>query len=313
MTSSTRTTAELPDLEIAETSHTPGPSVLSRSVVLIVVVLPFVATLTAVIGIWGVHALDLALLFAFILISGLGVTAGYHRLFTHKSFVANRPLKIGLAVAGSLAFQGDLLGWVANHRQHHRHPDREGDPHSPFRPDGSAWEKFRAFLHSHMGWLLTTGQRVDPATVSDLRRDPDLVVVSRLFPLWAALGLVAPFVIGFVVGGTLGAAVSAFVWAGLVRVFLVHHTTWSINSVCHAFGNQPFRTPDASRNVPLLSVFTLGESWHNAHHAFPTLARHGVDRGQIDVTGRCIWLWERLGWASDVRWPSAELLATRRL
>ena len=310
------TTMRTPDHE-QEIEHLdipdPRPSRLSRVMVLVIVVVPFIATLAAAVGFFGTGAFDLTLTVVFMAVSGLGITAGYHRLFTHKSFVANRPLKIGLVIAGSLAFQGDLMSWVANHRQHHRHPDRDGDPHSPLRPDGGAWGKACGLFHSHVGWLLTSGQRHDDRVVADLYADRDLRILAPLFPLWATLGLIAPFFIGLAVGGTFGAALSAFVWAGLVRVFLMHHITWSINSVCHAFGTRPFRTGDASRNVRLLSVFTLGESWHNAHHAFPTLARHGVDRGQIDPTGRLIWLWEKLGWATEVRWARPELLATRRV
>jgi len=316
------TTLTTPDLDRYEDDLTfvdgpdlPNPSVASRVVVLVVVVLPLVAALTAVIGIWGVDPFALGLMFALIAVSGLGVTAGYHRLFTHKSFVAKRPLKIALAVSAGFAFEGDLMSWVANHRQHHRFSDRERDPHSPFRPDGTTWDKVRGFWHSHAGWLLRQGQTSaeQERYVPDLLADRDLVVISRLFPLWATIGLVAPFVLGFAIGGTLGAGVTAFVWAGLVRVFLVHHVTWSINSVCHVFGKQPFRTNDASRNQALLSVVTFGEAWHNAHHAFPTLARHGVLRGQVDVTARLIWFWEKLGWATDVRWPRPELLDARRV
>lgn len=292
----------------------PKPSVASRAIVLGVVIVPFVAVLAAAYGIFGFSWLNLAMTATLIIVSGLGITAGYHRLFTHKSFVAKRPLKIALAFAGSLAFEGDVISWVANHRMHHRYSDREGDPHTPVRPNGTALERWNGFWHSHMGWLLGNGQTgaEQERYVPDLLKDRDLVVVSKWFPVIAIGGLVAPAIVAFAVVGTLGAAVSAFVWAGLVRVFVVHHVTWSINSVCHVFGKRPFRTNDASRNQPLLSVITMGEAWHNAHHAFPTMARHGVLKGQIDVTARAIWVWEKLGWATDVRWPREELLATRR-
>jgi stearoyl-CoA desaturase (delta-9 desaturase) len=283
---------------------------------------PLIAILLVVVGLWGRHVgvTDLALLVVLYLVSCLGISAGYHRLFTHRSFVAARALKISLAVAGAVAFEGSLMSWVANHRRHHRHSDEAGDPHSPLPSRGSDDDRagsqrvsLRGLFHAHVGWLYRREAAADePKFAADLLEDRDLRIVSRLFPLWALCGLVIPFVMGWTLAGTLTGALTALVWGGLVRIFLVHHVTWSINSICHTFGRRPFWTRDRSKNFAPLALLSLGESWHNSHHAFPTLARHGVDRWQLDVTAACIRIWERLGWVHGVRWPRAAQLARRR-
>jgi stearoyl-CoA desaturase (delta-9 desaturase) len=287
----------------------------------VIVVGPLVAILFVVIGLWGrqVGITDMALLVGLYVVSCLGITAGYHRLFTHRSFVAGRALKIGLAVAGAVAFEGSLMSWVSNHRRHHRHSDQAGDPHSPrsSRSDDESGGASRGtslpgLFHAHVGWLFRSGPADEQRFAADLLVDRDLRVVSRLFPLWALCGLAIPFFAGWAFTGTVTGAVTGLVWGGLIRIFLVHHITWSVNSVCHAFGRRPYRTRDRSKNFAPLALLSLGESWHNSHHAFPTLARHGVDRGQLDLTAACIRIWERLGWVHDVRWPRPGQLASRR-
>jgi stearoyl-CoA desaturase (delta-9 desaturase) len=288
----------------------------------LIVVGPLVAILLVVIGLWGrqVGVTDLALLAGLYVGSCLGVTAGYHRLFTHRSFVAGRALKISLAVAGAVAVEGSLMSWVSNHRRHHQYSDHVGDPHSPVSvadgepeaDDATPRTNLRGLLHAHVGWLFKSEPIDEQRYAADLLEDRDLRVVSRLFPLWALCGLAIPFFAGWVFTGTVTGAVTALVWGGLVRIFLVHHVTWSVNSVCHAFGRRPFHTRDRSKNFAPLALLSFGESWHNSHHAFPTLARHGVDRWQLDITAACIRMWERLGWAHDVRWPRPAQLARRR-
>jgi stearoyl-CoA desaturase (delta-9 desaturase) len=288
-----------------------GP--LQLVVTAVVMVVPFVGAVLAVSGLVGerVAWFDLALLVVGYVVTVLGVTAGYHRLFTHRSFVARRPLKIGLAVLGSFALQGSLASWVTTHRRHHRHADRPGDPHSPVSPvPRSQW---RGLVHAHVGWLFRAPERARRRDAADLLLDRDLRVVSGLFPLFAALTLAVPFLAGWAVAGTVRGALTALLWGGLVRIFLAHHVTWSINSVCHVFGRREFRTTDQSRNVAALALLSFGESWHNAHHAFPSLARHGVDRHQIDLTASCIRLWERLGLVHSVHWPEVRQLALRRI
>lgn len=287
----------------------------------LIVVGPLVAILFVIIGLWGrqVGIADLALLVGLYVVSCLGVTAGYHRLFTHKSFVAGRALKIALAVAGAVAVEGSLMSWVSNHRRHHRHSDHAGDPHSPLAVGDDDHESgdasrvtLRGLFHAHVGWLFRSEPADEHRFAPDLLEDRDLRVISRLFPVWALCGVAIPFFAGWAFAGTLTGAVTALVWGGLVRIFLVHHVTWSVNSVCHAFGRRPFRTRDRSKNFAPLALLSLGESWHNTHHAFPTLARHGVDRGQLDLTAACIRIWERLGWAREVRWPQPAQLVRRR-
>jgi stearoyl-CoA desaturase (delta-9 desaturase) len=293
--------------------HLPVGGPLQLSVTAAIIVVPFVGALLAMTGVIGdrVSWFDVGLLVVGYVVTLVGVTAGYHRLFTHGSFVARRPLKIVLAVLGSCSVQGSLVTWVTTHRRHHKYSDRPGDPHSPIAP--APRSQWTGLLHAHLGWLFRTPAPVRRLDAADLLIDRDLRVVSQLFPAFAALALVVPFVAGWVMVGTVRGAVTALIWGGLVRIFLGHHLTWSINSVCHTFGKHPFRTTDRSRNVAALALLSLGESWHNAHHAFPTLARHGVDRRQVDITAACIRLWERLGLVHSVRWPDAGKLERRRI
>ena len=300
-----------PDGLVGEQRPLGGP--LQLVITMAVMVVPLVGVVIALSGLLGVPVgwFDVGLLVVGYVVTALGVTAGYHRLFTHRSFVARRPLKVALAVLGSSAVQGSLVSWVTTHRRHHRHSDRPGDPHSPVSPTPrSPWT---GLLHAHAGWLFRVPVPARRGDAADLLLDRDLRVISRLFPLFAALTLVVPFLAGWVVVGTLSGAITALIWGGLVRVFLAHHLTWSINSICHMFGKRSFHTTDRSRNVAALALFTLGESWHNAHHAFPSLARHGVDRRQIDLTAACIRMWEQLGLVHSVHWPEASQLARRRI
>ena len=278
------------------------------------IAVPFLALLAAVPVAWGrgLGWRDLALAAVFYLVSGHGITVGFHRYFTHGSFKAHRPLKVALAVAGSLAIEGPVVRWVADHRRHHAFSDRDGDPHSPWRYGETVPALVKGLLFAHVGWLFDAEQTNPHRYAPDLLRDRDVVRVSRLFPLWVAVSMLLPAALGGLLSWSWQGAVSAFFWASLVRVALLHHVTWSINSICHALGERPFRSRDRSGNVWWLALLSMGESWHNLHHADPTCARHGVLRGQIDSSARVIWLFERLGWASDVRWPRADRLAARR-
>jgi stearoyl-CoA desaturase (delta-9 desaturase) len=197
------------------------------------------------------------------------------------------------------------VSWVANHRRHHAHSDKVGDPHSPHILDETAVGQLRGFIHAHIGWLLSPDMTSVERYAPDILRDPDLVAVGRMFPVLAIASLAVPFGIGWALTGTLVGGISAFVWAGLVRMALLHHVTWGVNSICHMVGRRPFSTTDESRNVAALAVLSMGESWHNLHHAYPTSARHGVLRGQLDSSARIIWLMEKFGWATKVRWPAA--------
>jgi stearoyl-CoA desaturase (delta-9 desaturase) len=256
---------------------------------------------------------NIVLAVAFALVVGHAVTIGFHRLFTHRSFVAKRPLKIALAVLGTMAFQGSLIGWVADHRRHHRYSERDGDPHSPWTQGAERDSGWRGLLHAHIGWTFTNSPTSRRAFAPDLLADRDLVLIDRLFIPCCVATLAVPFAIGFLVYGTLGGALGALLWAGILRVGFTHNVTWSINSICHRFGKRPFHSRDESRNVAALALLSMGESWHNAHHAFPRLARHGVDRYQVDTSAAIIRFFEWIGWATNVQWPNPAQLATRRV
>jgi stearoyl-CoA desaturase (delta-9 desaturase) len=280
------------------------------------VIVPFLALAAAVPALWGwgLTGTDLAIAGILYVLTCLGITVGYHRHFTHGSFKASRPLRIALAIVGSMAIQGPVVQWVADHRRHHAFSDRQGDPHSPWRYGEDLRALTKGMFHAHIGWLFDRRQTNPARYAPDLLKDAALRRTSRLFIVWAALGLALPALAGGLVTGTWAGAFTAFFWGGLVRVALLHHVTWSINSICHTVGARPFAARDRSTNFWPLAILSMGESWHNLHHADPTCARHGVLRGQVDISARVIWLFEKLGWARDVKWPDpARLAAKRRL
>jgi stearoyl-CoA desaturase (delta-9 desaturase) len=239
-------------------------------------------------------------------ITAVGITVGYHRHFTHGSFKAGPVTRAALVVAGSLALEGRVSDWVADHRKHHAFSDLPGDPHSPWRFGTDTRAVAKGLWYAHMGWLLRSNPTDVARYAPDLRRDPITRWASDRFVWMVAATLLLPALLGGLVTWSWQGALSAFFWAGLVRIALVHQVTWSINSVCHVWGRRPFRTRDRSGNVAWLAVPSLGESWHNYHHADPTSARHGVLRRQIDLSAGIIRLLERFGAARDVRWPSRE-------
>ena len=301
------TRAPRPDLE-----PEPG-STLDRFLVALFVVIPLLAVVAAVplAWGWGLGWHDIVIGFVFYVISGMGISMGFHRHFTHSSFKANKPLHVALAIAGSLAIEGPVLVWVADHRRHHKYSDKEGDPHSPWR-FGTDWKALtKGFMYAHVGWLFTLNRTSQSKFCPDLLADRPIRRVSDTFPLWVAISLLAPALIGGLWSMSLAGALTAFFWASLVRICLLHHVTWSINSVCHTFGNEDFEVRDKSRNVAWLAIPSFGESWHNLHHSDPTCARHGALKGQIDISARAIWWAEKLGWAWDVRWPDEDRLSPR--
>ncbi|MGZ4202474.1 MAG: acyl-CoA desaturase [Thermoleophilaceae bacterium] len=273
----------------------------TRNVNLAGVIVPFVAFVVALVLLWNraVGPLDLAILAFMYLLSGIGVTVGFHRLLTHRAFETHRPLKYVFAVLGSLSVQGPVITWVADHRKHHAHTDEEGDPHSPHVGHGSG---LRGLLHAHMGWLMNSmGRRAQRRRYApELMEDAGMRRISRSFELIVLAGLAIPFALGYLLGGTLTAALTALLWGGFVRIFLLHHVTWSINSVCHFFGRRRFATEDQSTNVFWLAIPSLGESWHHNHHAFPRSAQPGLRRWELDPSGALIALLERLGLAWNV-------------
>jgi stearoyl-CoA desaturase (delta-9 desaturase) len=295
-----------------ETEDRPSRSsiVTERVATALFVAGPAVGLAVALPLLWGnaVGLSDLVIAGIFYLVAGFGISIGFHRLFTHHSFKANRPLKIILAAAGSMAFEGSVTSWVANHRRHHMFSDQPGDPHSPHRYGSGVAAQAKGFLYAHIGWLFTTDSTSTTRFAPDLLRDDDIVWATRLFPVYAGLSFAIPFGLGWMITGTLTGAITAFIWAGVVRMMLFHHVTWSINSVCHMFGSKPFATKDRSTNFAPLALLSLGESWHSYHHANPASARHGVLPRQVDISARVIRLLEYAGWATRVHWPAPATL-----
>jgi stearoyl-CoA desaturase (delta-9 desaturase) len=285
-------------------------SVLEQSLVIAFMIIPVVALAVAVALTWGwgLSLLDVVIATIAYFGTGLGVTVGFHRHFTHMSFKAVRPLKVALAITGSLAFQGSIVSWVADHRRHHAFSDKEGDPHSPWLFGTGPTAIVRGFWHAHMGWLFDRDKTNARRFAPDLLADRDVAAVDRQFVLLTAVSLGVPALLGGLLSWSWWGALTAFLWGGLVRVGLLHHVTWSINSICHMAGRRPFGTRDRSANVWWLAVLSFGESWHNLHHADPTCARHGVKRGQIDMSARLIWVFEKFGWVHSVRWPTPQRL-----
>lgn len=262
---------------------------------------------------WGLGWHDIVLALVFYYVSGLGISMGFHRYFTHSSYKAKTGLRVALAIAGSMAIEGPLLTWVADHRRHHKYSDREGDPHSPWR-FGDDWKALtKGLAWAHIGWMFDSNKTSLEKFCPDLLADKKMVRISRHFPMITAFSLLAPALIGGLWGWSWQGAVTAFFWASLVRVAFLHHITWSINSICHTFGREEFEVRDKSRNVNWLAILSFGESWHNLHHADPTCARHGALRGQIDIAARLIWFCEKLGWAYNVRWPDEARLTGKQM
>ncbi|APU12714.1 acyl-CoA desaturase [Actinoalloteichus fjordicus] len=289
---------------------------LMRALLVGYVGLPLAALLVAVplAWAWGLLSwVDVGIFLVMYLVSGLGITVGFHRYFTHGSFRARRPLRIALAVAGSLAIEMSVTDWVATHRKHHQFADQVGDPHSPWRFGTGARALTKGLLFAHVGWLFTTERGDRERYARDLVDDADINRVNRLFPVWALTSVFLPALVGGLITWSWQGALTAFFWGSLVRIGLLQHVTWSVNSICHVFGDETFTVRDRSRNVWWLAVISFGESWHNLHHSDPTCARHGVLRGQLDPSARVIRWFEQAGWAHDVRWPNPSRLAARRI
>ncbi len=267
---------------------------------LIGVALPFAGLLAAITLLWNraIGPLQLTLMLVLYVITALGITLGFHRGFTHRAFETSRPMRALLAVMGSMAVQGSVITWVADHRKHHAFTDRDGDPHSPHGHGTGFANAARGLWHAHMGWLFeSVGTSERDRFAPDMVKDDTLQLIDRLFWVWVVSGFVIPFALGWIIGGGLGAALTTLLWAGFVRVFVLHHVTWSINSVCHFFGAKRFDIEDESRNVFWLAPFSMGEAWHHNHHAFPTSAFHGLRLWEriSDPTGITIAMLEKVG------------------
>ena len=279
------------------------------------VLLPPLVILGAIVLLWNraVGWTDLAIAAVFYLLIGLGVTVGFHRMLTHRAFQTYRPVQYAFAVLGSMSVQGPVIAWVADHRKHHAHTDQEGDPHSPHAGhEGGVKGMLQGLFHAHVGWLWhSQGRAQFRKYARDLIEDPGMRRVHKLFPVIVLAGLLLPAAAGFLFSGTLAGALTALLWGGLVRVFLLHHITWSINSVCHFFGSRRFDIEDHSTNVFWLALPSLGEAWHHNHHAFPRSAEHGLRWYEPDPSALVIRLMEKVGLVWNVTRISPERQAQK--
>ncbi|MBX3393646.1 MAG: acyl-CoA desaturase [Phycisphaeraceae bacterium] len=292
----------------------PRATTRARVFTLMAVLIPPAGMLAGIVMLWGVAFdwIHLGIMVGMYVATGLGVTVGYHRLFTHKSFETSAPVKFILGVLGSMALEGSVIKWSATHRKHHRHSDRDEDPHSPHGDHRTILGVARGFWHAHVGWIFDEDDPDLHAYVPDHLKDKVVTTVSSLFPVWVVLGLAIPTVLAGLLTWSIYGALLGLLWGGLARIFLVHHATWSVNSVCHLWGTRPFRSHDESRNNPIVGVLAMGEGWHNNHHAFPASARHGLAWWQIDISYAVIRLMQAIGLAWKVRVPSPERIAAAR-
>jgi stearoyl-CoA desaturase (delta-9 desaturase) len=276
-----------------------------KAATLAVVLMPFFGLVAAIVLLWdyGFGWVDMALLLGMSALTGFGITVGFHRLFTHRAFETNVVVKFILAAFGSMAVQAPLFQWVAQHRLHHQNSDRPDDPHSPHHHGFGLLGLLRGFWHAHLGWVFDADAPGLAHYAQDLNQSKALRVASALFPVWVLVGLLLPTAIGGLVTWSWMGALLGLLWGGLARIFLVHHVTWSVNSVCHLWGGRPFATSDQSRNNFICGILAMGEGWHNNHHAFPTSARHGLRWWQFDMSYWVICALAMLGLAWKIRLP----------
>ena len=303
---------DTPPTPSISTNDLPALTLSVRIANLLAVVLPVLGLVIAILLLWGwgLSWVHLGLMLGMYVLTGLGITVGYHRLFTHRSFETNAVIKAMLAIVGSMAVEGPLLKWVAVHRRHHQHSDEPDDPHSPHLHGQGLVGLVKGLWHAHLGWVFAPDAPSLYRYVGDLQKEQLLRVISRLFPLWVTVGLLLPALLGGLLTMSWMGVLLGFIWGGLVRVFLVHHVTWSVNSICHLWGSKPFKSKDESRNNFIVGVLAFGEGWHNNHHAFPNSARHGLRWWELDVSYWVIRIMEMLKLAHRVKVPApAAILA----
>jgi stearoyl-CoA desaturase (delta-9 desaturase) len=290
--------------EQADKATKPEMATVDKVANLVSIVLPFIAMFVAIVVFWNqfVSLADLVILAVMYVLTALGVTVGFHRLLTHRAFQTYKPVEYAFAVLGSLSVQGPVNTWVADHRKHHAHTDREGDPHSPHVGHGDGVKGVLGGLwHAHIGWSMTDhGLADEKKYAKELNEDPGMRWLSKYFLVFLVISLAIPTAAGYLVSGTLAGAATGLLWGGLVRIFLVHHITWSINSVCHFMGTRRFDTDDQSTNVFWLSLPSFGEAWHHNHHAFPRSADNGLRRSELDPSAWVITGLEKVGLAWNV-------------
>ncbi|MEO8876208.1 MAG: acyl-CoA desaturase [Polyangiaceae bacterium] len=286
---------------------------IERSFAFGVAIIPFIGLLIAIA--WHViSGIDIAIMVVLYAITGFGITAGFHRLFTHRSFETGPRTRAAFAIAGSMAIQGPTVRWVADHRRHHSFSDKVGDPHSPhLMNQHGIVGAIRELWHAHIGWFFAQEKTRVKKFAPDLMCDRLVMKIDKRYFTWVVLSLAIPFVLGGLLTLSFRGALTGLLWGGFARIFFVHHVTWSINSICHFFGKKPYVTHDESTNNVWLAIPSLGESWHNNHHAFPTAATHGMGKYQVDLSGMLIWTLAKLGLAWNVKQPTEEQITAKRL
>jgi stearoyl-CoA desaturase (Delta-9 desaturase) len=288
---------------------------LERQIALVIVITPWLGTIVACIFSFhhGVGWVELGLCGSMYVFTMLGITAGFHRLFAHRSFQTNKTIQVLLGIAGSMAAQGPVLFWVACHRRHHQNSDRADDPHSPQLHGEGCKGRLLGLWHSHIGWMFHHDSENWVRFVPELLKDALIFQIHNLYFVWVFLGLLIPAILAGLLTGTWSGMISGLLWGGFVRIFLVHHSTWSINSICHLYGSRTYQTDDASRNNFVCALLTCGEGWHNNHHAFPSSARHGLEWWQFDLTYIVIYLLEKTGSVWDKKIPTTKMLAAKTI
>lgn len=310
----TRIPVANPSAELPLTASSAEASLAARCVTIIAITVPLAGVVAAPFYVWGwgFNWSDLGLLLAMYVLTALGITVGFHRLFVHRSFETYTWIKFIWAILGSMAVQGSLFKWVGQHRWHHQHSDTPLDPHTPHHQGEGILGLLKGFWHAHIGWFFDADPPGLDRYVKDLQSSKALRVANNLFALWVALGLMVPALLGGIITQSWIGFWTGLIWGGLVRVFLVHHVTWSVNSACHLWGQQPYKSNDMSRNNALFGILAMGEGWHNTHHAFPTSARHGLRWWQFDASYWVIRGLELFGLAWNVKIPTGEAQANEQ-
>ncbi|MCC6428783.1 MAG: fatty acid desaturase [Phycisphaerales bacterium] len=308
----------VPDATFAPETLSPADRRV-RALNLGAVIVPFLALILAIVLSWGsaINWTQLIIYAVMVELTAIGVTIGFHRLFTHRAFATTSTIRYIFGALGSMAVQGTVYEWCATHRKHHQHSDDHHDPHSPHAHSDGVWGEgligfFKGFYHSHMGWLFAGRMKGSGKYIKDIAADPVCAAINRQFRFWVIAGLLLPAIAGGLIEQSWHGAWMGLLWGGFVRILTVHHVTWSVNSVCHLWGTSPFRTHDESRNNPVIGVLTLGEGWHNNHHAFPNSARHGLHWWQIDISYIVIRSLELVGLAWNIKLPDKERIAAKR-
>ena len=285
-----------------------------RSYALATIIMPLLGTVAAIVLMCfhPITAIDIGLLVFMYVLTSVGITVGFHRYFSHRSFEAHPALEVALGIMGSMAAQGSIVYWAATHRRHHTYSEQADDPHSPYVHDGKTLGFLRGFWHSHIGWMLASQMTNTARFARDLIKRPLIARINAMYSVWVMAGVLLPACLGGLLSQTWMGALTGFLWGGMVRLCLVHHMMWTSGSTAHMFGLRHFNTNDNSTNNPVLALANLGEAWHNNHHAFPYSAMFGLKWWQIDMGGCFIRTAQALGLARNVRRPSPDQILHRQ-